>query len=50
MLSLANSFNLENLTDFFNKAENFLNKKISKNEFIVDCKIDGVSLSLTVSK
>ena len=47
MLSLANSFNLDDLTDFFNKAENFLNKKISKNEFIVDCKIDGVSLSLT---
>ena len=47
MLSLANSFNLDDLTDFFNKAENFLNRKISKNEFIVDCKIDGVSLSLT---
>ncbi len=47
MLSLANSFNLDDLTDFFDKAENFLNKKISKNEFIVDCKIDGVSLSLT---
>ena len=47
MLSLANSFNLDDLKDFFNKAENFLNKKISKNEFIVDCKIDGVSLSLT---
>ena len=42
MLSLANSFNLDDLKDFFNKAENFLNKKISKNEFIVDCKIDGV--------
>ena len=47
MLSLANSFNLDDLKDFFNKAENFLNRKISKNEFIVDCKIDGVSLSLT---
>ena len=47
MFSLANSFNLDDLKDFFNKAENFLNKKISKNEFIVDCKIDGVSLSLT---
>ena len=34
MLSLANSFNLDDLKDFFNKAENFLNKKISKNEFI----------------
>lgn len=47
MLSLANSFNLNDLKDFFKKAENFLNKKIFKNEFIVDCKIDGVSLSLT---
>ena len=47
MLSLANSFNLDDLNDFFNKAENFLNKKITNNEFIVDCKIDGVSLSLT---
>ena len=47
MLSLANSFNLDDLKDFFKKAENFLNKKIFKNEFIVDCKIDGVSLSLT---
>ncbi|MDC0968529.1 NAD-dependent DNA ligase LigA [Alphaproteobacteria bacterium] len=47
MLSLANSFNITDLNDFFNKASNFLKNKNHKPSFIIDCKIDGVSLSLT---
>ncbi len=46
MLSLSNSFSLSDLKDFFNKATNFLKKKNSDYIFNVDCKIDGVSLSL----
>ena len=47
MLSLANSFNITDLNDFFDKASNFLKIKDHKPSYIVDCKIDGVSLSLT---
>ncbi len=50
MLSLSNSFELDDLDDFFNKANNFLKDKDDKHSFIVDCKIDGVSLSLTYEK
>ena len=50
MLSLSNSFDLDDLSDFFNKANNFLKEKEDKHSFIVDCKIDGVSLSLTYEK
>ncbi len=50
MLSLSNSFNLEDLNDFFNKANNFLNNKNIIHSYIVDCKIDGVSLSVTYKK
>ena len=46
MLSLSNSFNLSDSEDFFDKASNFLKKKNSNYIFNVDCKIDGVSLSL----
>ena len=46
MLSLSNSFNLSDLEDFFDKASNFLKKQNSNYVFNVDCKIDGVSLSL----
>ena len=46
MLSLSNSFSLSDTKDFFNKATNFLKKKNSDYIFNVDCKIDGVSLSL----
>ena len=46
MLSLSNSFSLSDSKDFFNKATNFLKKKNSDYIFNVDCKIDGVSLSL----
>ena len=46
MLSLSNSFGLSDTEDFFDKASNFLKKKDSKYTFNVDCKIDGVSLSL----
>ena len=46
MLSLSNSFSITETEDFFNKATNFLKKKDSKYVFNVDCKIDGVSLSL----
>ena len=50
MLSLSNSFDLNDLSDFFNKANNFLKDKEDRHSFIVDCKIDGVSLSLTYEK
>ncbi len=46
MLSLSNSFNLNDSKDFFDKANNFLKGQNSNYVFNVDCKIDGVSLSL----
>ena len=46
MLSLSNSFSLRETEDFFDKASNFLKKQNSNYIFNVDCKIDGVSLSL----
>ena len=46
MLSLSNSFNLSDSKDFFEKATNYLKKESSDYIFYVDCKIDGVSLSL----
>ena len=46
MLSLSNSFNLSDSKDFFDKASNYLKKQNSNYIFNVDCKIDGVSLSL----
>ncbi len=46
MLSLSNSFNLNDLVDFFEKATNYLKRQNSNYIFNVDCKIDGVSLSL----
>ena len=50
MLSLSNSFGMDDLDDFFNKANNYLKDKKDDHSFIVDCKIDGVSLSLTYEK
>ena len=50
MLSLSNSFNLSDSEDFFEKATNYLKKKNSNYIFYVDCKIDGVSLSLIYKK
>ena len=46
MLSLSNSFGIKDTKDFFKKAKNFL--KLSSMDYVynVDCKIDGVSLSL----
>ena len=46
MLSLSNSFSISDTEDFFDKASNFLKKNNSDYIFNVDCKIDGVSLSL----
>ena len=46
MLSLSNSFSLSETKDFFDKASNFLKKQDTTYIFNVDCKIDGVSLSL----
>ncbi len=46
MLSLSNSFNFSDSEDFFEKATNYLKKQDSNYIFYVDCKIDGVSLSL----
>ena len=45
MLSLSNSFNLDDLEDFFEKLP-YLKKQNSNYIYNVDCKIDGVSLSL----
>ena len=50
MLSLSNSFNLNDSEDFFEKATNYLKKQNSNYIFYVDCKIDGVSLSLIYKK
>ena len=46
MLSLSNCFNLSDSKDFFDKASNFLKGQNTNYVFNVDCKIDGVSLSL----
>ena len=46
MLSLSNSFTFEDSEDFFDKAYNYLKSKNKNYVFNVDCKIDGVSLSL----
>jgi len=46
MLSLSNSFNVSDTEEFFDKASNFLKKQNSNYIFNVDCKIDGVSLSV----
>ncbi len=46
MLSLSNSFSLSDSEDFFEKASNYLKIQISNYIYSVDCKIDGVSLSL----
>ena len=46
MLSLSNSFSLSDTEEFFDKASNFLKKQNSNYIFNVDCKIDGVSLSV----
>ena len=49
MLSLSNSFDLNDLRDFFTKADNYLKNK-DDHKYFTDCKIDGVSLSLTYEK
>ena len=46
MLSLSNSFSISDTEEFFNKASNFLKKQNSNYIYNVDCKIDGVSLSV----
>ncbi len=46
MLSLSNSFSVSETEEFFDKASNFLKKQNSNYIFNVDCKIDGVSLSI----
>ena len=46
MLSLSNSFGIKDTKDFFKKAKNFLKLSSMDNVYNVDCKIDGVSLSL----
>ncbi len=46
MLSLSNSFSLSDTEEFFDKASKFLKKQNLNYIFNVDCKIDGVSLSV----
>ncbi|MFZ1291961.1 MAG: NAD-dependent DNA ligase LigA [Melioribacteraceae bacterium] len=46
MLSLANSYNDQELIDFDNRIKNFL-KTNSEIEYVAELKIDGVSISIT---
>jgi DNA ligase (NAD+) len=48
MLSLDNTYNEKDLVQWFDKVNKILNDKLA--EFIVELKIDGVSLSLTYDK
>ena len=50
MLSLSNSFNLDDIKDFLKKIQNYLNKKEDKIELSSEPKIDGISASLTYEK
>ncbi len=47
MLSLANAFNQEDLNDFVDRINKFLNQDNLQIDFICEPKIDGLSLNLT---
>ncbi len=47
MLSLSNAFDVNDISDFTNKINNFLNLKKQVIEFSCEPKIDGISASLT---
>ena len=46
MLSLANAFNSDDMTDFIKKINNFLNIQKKNLELFSEPKIDGISASL----
>ena len=50
MLSLSNAFNIEDMSDFVKKIQNFLNLKDKKIEFFSEPKIDGISATLIYEK
>ncbi|KPU82021.1 DNA ligase [SAR11 cluster bacterium PRT-SC02] len=50
MLSLSNSFNLDDIKDFLKKIQKYLNMKEEKIELSSEPKIDGISASLTYEK
>ena len=50
MLSLSNSFNLDDIKDFLKKIQNYLNMREEKIELSSEPKIDGISASLTYEK
>ncbi len=47
MLSLANSYNRDEITDFIEKAKKQLDDNNEQVEFVCELKFDGVSISLT---
>jgi len=47
MLSLANAFNIGDVSDFIKKINNYLNNKNLNLSFSLEPKIDGISASLT---
>ncbi len=46
MLSLANAFDIKDMSDFIKKIKNFLNSQDSKIEIFSEPKIDGISATL----
>ena len=50
MLSLSNSFNLNDMNDFLKKINNFLNVQNQKIELFCEPKIDGISATLIYEK
>jgi len=47
MLSLANSYNREDIIDFINRTKRLLDENNEQVEFVCELKFDGVSISLT---
>lgn len=47
MLSLANSYNREEIIDFINRTKKLLDENNEQVEFVCELKFDGVSISLT---
>ncbi len=50
MLSLANAFNLKDMSDFLKKINNFLNQKNMNLDLFCEPKIDGISATLIYEK
>ena len=50
MLSLSNSFDINDINDFHKKINNFLSLKNEKIELFCEPKIDGISATLIYEK